>query len=230
MAAAGGRHYLGGALEAAGEGRSSFIGAGAEALALRDERGNVAGGREVWRGRRHRWGRGAGSRQAAAQNLGGKGMESPHAICPACVGHLLLGDGRGDGVTYSGSLRTLRARYSPLTDWGPACGAAPVRQDRDSTSGMGGRRTLISKVREVPLHFLPAGGVRRRGVCLEFAERQRDLRGWGFPDLIVSFRNTFFQGGRCSAGPGLRGSCCINAFTCFSLLEVVFQPSVVEFP
>ena len=63
-------------------------------------------------------------------------------------------------------------------------------QGRDSTSGMG-QRKLVSKVREVPLHFLPAGGVRGHGVEIQFF---LGLSFSGSPRPGVSFCNTFFQG------------------------------------
>jgi hypothetical protein len=45
-----------------------------------------------------------------------------------------------------------------------------------------GQKKLVSRVREVPLHFLPAGGVRGRS-SLEIAER---LRLQGFLGLNFS--------------------------------------------
>ena len=72
-------------------------------------------------------------------------------------------------------------------------------QGRDSTSGMG-QKKLVSRVREVPLHFLPAGGVRGRS-SLEIAERLR-LQGFlglsfsGFPRpelFTVSWPGFFSQ-------------------------------------
>ena len=126
----------------------------------------------------------------------------------------------GANRLYSG-LWGLQARYPPLNSGRSAVWGWLAMQGRDSTSGMG-QRKLVSKVREVPLHFLPAGGARGHGVEIQGF---LGLSFSGSPRPGVSFRNTFFQGRlrfQGWVGRGIPNE--TIAFTCFSLtLEVVVQ-------